>query len=136
MPDQGVLVDTSVWVRFFRLPRASESLHLDRLIQLQEVRTCAPVRAEVFSGARTERERFSLQEYFLAIPLLELPADAWERVEEARFRLARKGRQASLIDLLIACAAASHEAALWSLDEDFADIRQALPFAPYLPEVP
>ena len=122
----GILVDTSVWIKFFRFGHAGESLHLDSLLEARAVRTCAPVRTEVFSGAKTERERSRLKELFLAVPSLEFPADIWERVEETRFRLARKGHQASLIDLMIAVTAFFHETPLWTLDDDFKMIREAV----------
>lgn len=135
VPAHGILVDTSVWVKFFRTADTPETLHLDGLIQARAVRSCAPIRAELLSGARTEREWLHLKDWFRAIPLLELPGDLWERVEEARFRLARKGHQASLIDLMIASVAAAHRAALWTLDEDSLLIRHALSFPRYLPQL-
>ncbi|MBI3322302.1 MAG: PIN domain-containing protein [Candidatus Omnitrophica bacterium] len=131
----GVLVDTSVWVSFFRSAHTAEGRHMDGILQARVVRTCAPVRAELLSGARTERERAQLRELFQAIPLLDAPADLWDRVEEARFVLARKGHPASLIDLMIAYTASAHQAALWTLDDDFSAIRHALSFPRYLPEL-
>ncbi len=131
----GILVDSSVWVKFFRTGRAPEAIHLEGLIQAAAVKTCAPVRAEVLSGAPTLKERTRLRELFDAVDLLELPVDIWERVEEARFHLARKGRQTSLVDLMIAATALAHEAPLWTLDDDFVPIRDALPFPRYLPEL-
>lgn len=131
----GVLVGTSVWVQFFRSAHTAEARHLGSLLQARAVRTCAPVRAEVLSGARMERERAQLRELFQAIPFLEAPVDLWDRVEEARFTLARKGHSPSLIDLMIACTAAVHQAALWTLDDDFTMIRHTFGFPRYLPEL-
>lgn len=130
---EGVLVDTSVWVRFFRFAHTVEGLHLDGLLQAKAVRTCAPIQTEVLSGTRTQRERLRLRELFKAIPSLETPLDLWERVEETRFTLARKGFQTSLIDLMIACTAGTHRVPLWTLDGDFLAIREALWFPRYLP---
>lgn len=130
----GVLVDTSVWVQFFRSAQAVSAQHLDGLLQARAVQTCAPIRAEVLSGARTERERAHLRELFRAVPVLDAPTDLWDRVEDARFALARRGYTVSLVDLMIAATAAAHPAALWSLDEDFTVIRQAFHFPRYIPE--
>lgn len=130
----GVLVDASVWVHFFRSGQTKESLHLDRLLEVRSVRTCAPIRAEVISGARTERERRHLKEWFGAVDLLELPENLWERVEESRFRLARRGHQASIVDLIIACTADHHRVPLWTLDEDFLGIHRVIGFSRYLLE--
>lgn len=136
MPESsGILVDTSVWVRFFRSAQNREAVHLDGLLQAQGVKTCAPIRAEVLSGARTERERIRLRELFRAVPCLDLPGDIWELIEEARFTLARKGIQATLIDLMIASVSEQGAAPLWTLDEDFSHIQNAIPFSRYIPEI-
>lgn len=127
-------MDSSVWVNFFRFKQSSEALHLDGLLQAKAVQGCAPVRAEVLSGARTERERLHLREWFKAIPMLMAPDNLWEQVEEVRFSLARHGYQVSMIDLIIASTAAHHHTPLWTLDEDFTVIHRVLSFPRYLPE--
>lgn len=135
MPQEpgGILVDASVWIKFFRSAHAPESADLDDLLEMRAVQTCWPVRVEVISGAKSEHERSKLRDLFLAIPLLEFPVDIWDRLEEARFRLARKGHQVSLVDLLIACTASFHGIPLWTLDKDFTVIREVISFSMYLP---
>ena len=130
---EGILADTSVWVRFFRSTESPEAVHLDGLLQARIVRICDPVRVEVVSGARTERQRMQLRELFHAMACLQLPEDIWERIEESRFVLARKGIQAKLIDLMIATIAVHHGVALWTLDDDFSLIHSAVPFPRYVP---
>ena len=130
----GILVDTSVWVRFFRFYPSGEGSHLELLLQSRAVRICAPIRVEILSGTRTDGERSRLRGLLRAIPSLELPLDVWDQMEESRFLLARKGRQASLIDLMIACTARHHRMPLWTLDHDFNNIRNVVPFPHYFPE--
>ncbi|MBI3616182.1 MAG: PIN domain-containing protein [Candidatus Omnitrophica bacterium] len=132
---EGILADTSIWVHFFRSAGSREAAHLDGLLQARLVRTCPPIRVEVISGARTERERMQLRELFSAIPSLDLPDDFWGRIEESRFSLARKGIQAKLIDLMIAAVTQHHNVPLWTLDDDFSLIRSIVPFPRYIPEV-
>ena len=133
MYSQGILVDTSVWVKFFRFSDSRESAHLDSLLQSRGVRICAPIHAEILSGAKNEHERARLQTLFSAGELLPLPENIWDEVSELRFKLARKGHQTSLIDLIIACTSAHHAAPLWSLDKDFELIGEELRFPRYLP---
>ena len=47
-----LLVDTSVWIEVFR---RSPRVHLERLIDFDEVVTCLPVIQEVLQGFRDER---------------------------------------------------------------------------------
>lgn len=128
-----VLVDTSVWVRFFRQAHTPEARLLDELLTGGPVATCAPIRAEVVSGAPTEREWNRLRKLFDALVPLEPPQDLWHRVEEDRFRLARRGYQASLVDLMIALTAQAHHTALWTLDDDFDHIGTVVSLPRYLP---
>lgn len=130
---QTVLVDTSVWIRFFRTAGAVEAKHLDILLQSRAVLSCAPVRAELVSGARTEHERRQLQDLLGALPILDPPVDIWEIIETARFSLARRGRQVSLIDLFIAGTALFHAVPIWTLDTDFSTIQSQLPILLYSP---
>ena len=122
-----VLVDTSVWVKFFRTEGTPEGTLLKSLLAKATVATCAPIRAEVISGAPTQREFHRLRALFDALELLRPPEDAWVRIEEHRFSLARRGVQASLIDLLIALTAQTHGVNLWTLDNDFRSIASVIP---------
>lgn len=99
------------------------------------VAICAPIRVEVLSGAPTKREFDRLRELFVGVVHLELPGDAWIRMEEHRFALAKRGYQASLVDLLIALTAQARHAALWTLDEDFQRIATVIPLTRYHPQV-
>jgi hypothetical protein len=130
-----VLVDTSVWIRFFRAKDSPEASALDELLSVAAVATCAPIRAEVVSGAPTRREFQRLRALFDSLTALEPPDDLWPRLEDHRFALARRGIQASLIDLTIALTAQTRRVALWTLDGDFQRIAGAVPFTPYRPQL-
>ena len=128
-----ILVDTSVWVQFFRSAGSPEASIVDTLLSMGLVATCAPIRAEVLSGAPNRREFHRLRDLFVGVAHLELPHDAWTRIEEHRFALARRGHHASLVDLLIALTAHARQTALWTLDEDFQYIAAVIPIARYHP---
>ena len=129
-----VLVDTSVWIQFFRVPDSPEATALDVLLSLAPVATCAPIRTEVVSGAPTLREFRRLRELFGALVDLKLPEDVWNRLEEHRFTLARRGHQAAVVDIIIALTAQAHQVALWTLDRDFDKISSVIPLHTYRPE--
>ncbi|MBI4598378.1 MAG: PIN domain-containing protein [Candidatus Omnitrophica bacterium] len=131
-----ILVDTSVWVKFFRQPSAHESCTLDTLLSFGPVATCAPIQAEVVSGAPTLAEFRRLRDVFSALVDLPLPPDVWQKLEERRFALARRGTQAALTDLLIAITAEQHHVPLWTLDEDFERIAAVVPLLLYRPAAP
>jgi predicted nucleic acid-binding protein len=126
-----VLVDSSIWIEFFKKSDTPVSSHLDELLSLGKVVTTGAIRAEITSGAKSLKEFDQLRDYFSALIQLPDPKDMWSRVEQFRFRLRRKGHSVSLIDLIIALAALDYEAAIWSADRDFEVIQKELPIELY-----
>lgn len=132
MRDPGlVLVDTSAWIQFFRNALSMEAKVLDGLLTAGSVATCAPIRAEVISGAPTKQEFQRLRKLFGVLTFLEPPPEVWGRIEEHRFHLARNGMQVSLVDLWIAVTADFHHVSLWTLDKDFTRIKTVIPIRLY-----
>lgn len=127
-----VVVDTSVWIHFFRNADSPQAKALDALISIGFVAICEPIRTEVVSGAPTKYEFQRLRRLFGALKCLEPPKDIWIQIEENRFNLARKGIQASLIDLWIALTVQSHQASLWTLDNDFGHLTAVVPVNLYV----
>jgi predicted nucleic acid-binding protein len=121
-----VLVDTSVWIDFFR-GDARVLARLDPLLEDDRAAVAGPIVAEVTSGARTSAVFRQLRARLAALTMLEAPADVWDRVAAARFSLARSGTQAHLVDLLIALTASHAGHALLTRDRDFTAIARAVP---------
>jgi hypothetical protein len=121
-----VLVDTSVWIDFFRGDKQAIT-RLDPLLRDDHAAVAGPIVAEVTSGARTPAIFQQLRARLGALTTLELPQDGWDRVAAARFSLARQGTQAHLVDLLIALTASSASHRLLTRDRDFTAIAQVVP---------
>lgn len=77
-----ILVDTSVWIQFFRHAQSSQAQALDGILSAGSAATCAPIRAEVISGAPTKHEFQRLCSLFKALTFLDPPAQIWNRIEE------------------------------------------------------
>jgi predicted nucleic acid-binding protein len=60
------------------------------------------------------------------LPFVELGRDAWSRAGELAHELRRRGENVPLLDLLIAVAAVSAGAVLWSRDGDFERVGEVL----------
>jgi tRNA(fMet)-specific endonuclease VapC len=120
-----VLVDTSVWIDFYRgrEPNAGE---LARLIAEGEVSVCGPIVAELIAGSPKDR-RTDLETALAGLPSAELDFAAWRLAGEVAHELRRRGRVAPLLDIAIAVAAVRDRSPLWTLDQDFARIAEALP---------
>lgn len=120
------LVDTSVWVAFFR-GEAAAVARLDPLLAARRVAVAGPIYAEVLSGAPTRVVQDRLKTLFKSLSWLPEPEEVWDRVAETRFTLARQGYQAKLVEVMIALTAAQAGCTLLSQDRDFEKIQRVLP---------
>jgi predicted nucleic acid-binding protein len=111
-----VVVDTSVWIGFFRGRDDALCRRLEQLLDADRVVLVAPVRIEILGGAR-QTELGRLKRVLGALPLLVPSASVWSLLERWLERSA--GQHFGLGDLLIAAIAAENEASVWSLDTDF-----------------
>jgi len=123
-----ILVDTSVWLEFFRVKDSPYGETLDRLLEEERVCTTNLIKAEIIPGARTPRQFRELKHYFNALPLANEPASLWEDIMEVQFRLKRRGINGiSIPDLIIAVVAAANGKVILTKDSDFGRIQRVLP---------
>lgn len=113
-----IVVDTSVWIEFFRGTDAVVR-KLSLLIDEDQVALAMPVRLEILAGAPA-REIPRLQRVLGALPQAHPDAGIWSLLEDWIVRAARAGQRFGIADLLVAGIAARASAAVWSLDTDFA----------------
>ena len=121
-----VLVDSSVWIDFFR-GRPEAVRRVDPLLADDRAATTPIVTAEVASGAKTRDVFDELGRRFAGLTSLAEPARVWPRAAELRFALARRGFQAHLLDLAIALTAFDAAHRLMTRDRDFAAIAEVVP---------
>jgi len=119
MPDNRILIDTSIWVDYFRGREIRLADAVDRLLESDRVVTLEIIEAELLRGAKTEKEIDFLKNHFSAIPILEMPSDSWREVGLFSYRLARKGYLPALVDTFIALASINSDIPLFTRDRDF-----------------
>jgi len=123
-----ILVDTSVWLEFFRVQDSPYAEALDRLLEDEQVCTTALIKAEIIPGARTPRQFRELKDYFDALPLAREPASLWEEIIDVQFRLKRMGINGiNIPDLIIAVVANANGKVVFTKDSDFRLIQRGLP---------
>lgn len=119
--NSGVLVDTSVWIEFFK----QESETGDRLSELiikNVVWTCGIVLFEIIQGVRTENEKATLLETLSTLPYVEMTQPLWQRAGELSASLKKKGVNLPLSDIFIAAICLEHNLRIFTLDKHFAQI--------------
>ena len=129
-----VLVDTSVWSLALR--RGGDSgvspvRDLLGLIADNRVQMIGPIRQELLSGIRDEKQFRELEVRLSAFPDLAITSE--DHVTAARFfnECRSKGIQRSNTDFLICAIAARHHLAVFTTDKDFALYAKHLPIILY-----
>lgn len=114
-----ILIDTSVWIDFFRSRPGRAGNELRRMIADAEPFALAGVVvAEILQGLTRDVAR--IERYLSMWQFLEPVGFSTYREAAAIFRLARsRSVSLSTIDTLIAAIALDHGAALFTLDADF-----------------
>lgn len=117
-----IVVDTSVWVDYFRARSNATVTEVQALLDQDEVVLVAPVRIELLSGAR-RGDLASLKRVLSALPLWLPTADTWTTMAIWAEKAASCGQRFGVADLLVGAMAKEHGARVWSLDTDFARMR-------------
>ncbi len=122
MTANRILIDTSVWIDYFRDKNQALSVLVDQLLDDDLVVSLEVIEAELYRGARSDKEIHFLENYFSHIPSLEQPSNIWRKVGQFTYQIARKGHSIGLIDACIAFMAIENKVQLYSLDKDFKQI--------------
>lgn len=121
MKPVGSLVDTSVWIDFFRgVPSAKE--FLTKQIARDRVFTAGPVLFELLQGIRSSVEREQVKEALLSMNFLEVTPEDWEGAAVISRELRSRGITIPMTDLLLAQLAKTHHLEIISLDPHFDQI--------------
>jgi predicted nucleic acid-binding protein len=119
----SVLVDSSVWIEFFRSRTRLDSTALGalaRFIERDQAVTILPIEVEVLSGHPSPRVERTIREAFAALRHVDLDWNAsttWQHLSA----LGAHARASALpvpgvVDRMVVAAAQAAGAALWTLD--------------------
>ncbi len=128
-----VVVDTSVWVAYFRRTDPVIERNLDELIDADLVAIVPPVRLELILGCR-KSQRASLMNSIDALHRLPIAEITWTLAEDLAMRQRERGFTLGMVDVLIAAATSEQQARLWTLDKDFAPLFKAQFVRAFLPD--
>jgi len=121
-----ILVDTSIWIDFFR-KKVNIFERLSQLVEEKRVVTVKLVIAELIQGVKQEKEIEAIKSLGDVIPILTESSDVWEKVGKLSYELRKKSKTVGLADCYIAVMAVIHNARLFSLDQHFRIISKYYP---------
>ncbi len=118
-----ILVDTSVWIEYFRATGSAAAREVRRLLsdEPDQVVTCEPVAMEILAGASNDDAYRKLERLVNGLPSLTVETATDFRSAADIYRAARRTGQTirSINDCLIAAVALRHRAQVAHRDADF-----------------
>ena len=135
-----VLIDTSVWSQALRR-QSSESLStaqervinvLKELIHDSRIAMLGPVRQELLSGVKTQKQFEALQQILSVFSDETLLKEDYEQAAKNFNHCRQGGVQGSNTDFLICAVSMSRGWPIYSLDKDFLQYQKHLPLKLYL----
>jgi predicted nucleic acid-binding protein len=128
MPDK-VLIDTSIWVEFFRKRNSAVSTKLRDYLKLNQVCYTGPIFVELYQGAKTDREIEVLDQLFDTINYVDITRNHYHHAGLVSRTAAREGKNFSTIDMILAVLAHDEGLSLFSLDRHFQEISRYCPLS-------
>jgi tRNA(fMet)-specific endonuclease VapC len=117
-----IIVDTSVWVEFFRNEISPVSSHLKSLLRSGQVAMTGMILAEILQGIKSGNEVLLVKNSLETLPFIEINKKIWQQSGEISAALRRKGITIPLSDIIIACAASAESFELYTIDPHFEKI--------------
>lgn len=131
-----VLVDTSIWSLVLRRGASEDhelAKELSELIKEVRVQIIGPIRQEILSGIKSQKQFEKLKLCLSEFPDLPLETVDYEKAAEF-FNISRKnGIQGSNADFLICSVAYHRDLEIFTADKDFEQFQKHIPIKLYTP---
>ncbi len=114
-----ILVDTSIWVDFFRNKTLSTSQKLIQLLDQDRALLTGIVVTELVRGARNALELKTLRDLLKPVPQISTPEETWDFAGVLAYQLSKKGYAIFTVDAIIAAIAIQNQLKLFSGDKHF-----------------
>ena len=124
MNGRKILVDTSIWIDYFKNRSSRIAGKLDEMLVKDEVYVPKIVIAELIQGARSEREISIIEEFVEAFNIIDQGEGTWAKAGKLSFTLKRKGKNINLSDCYIAVIAQEYDCQIFTLDVHFKEIQK------------
>ena len=117
-----VLVDTSVWIEYFRQKDELIEKEMDSLLRSGEVATAGLILAELRRGCRTPGQVKLLLDSMEPLSYLEIDRTSWLKAGEIAMEADAGGYKLEIGDCLVAAVVLRERCSLFTLDRDFSRI--------------
>lgn len=122
-----VLIDTSVWIEFFRKNKPRLYEFVATLLREGHAIGTGIVSMELLRGSKTQKEVTVVSELFETVEMVYQSPSTYINAGNMGYQLARKGHTISIVDLLIAQLVIENCFCLLTLDKHFDIIDKNFP---------
>jgi hypothetical protein len=120
--DTRIIVDTTIWIEFFRNSESTVSEHVKDLLRQRRVVMVGMVLSEIVQGVKDPKKAKLVLSSFTKLPYSEMTRDRWQQAGEISASLRKKGTTLPLSDLIIAACALDEDCEVYALDPHFKKI--------------
>jgi predicted nucleic acid-binding protein len=124
--DKKILIDTSVWIDYFKGNDTPLHYRVDKALTHSHIYIPKVVLAELIQGAKSEKEIAVIEDFIEAFHIIDQKEDTWMKAGRLSFSMKRKGITIHIIDCYIAVIASENGCGIFSLDEQFKNIKKFL----------
>ena len=125
-----VIVDTIIWSLALRRSKDIENKYVEELEELiKEVRAqlAGPVRQELLSGIKSEKQYKTLKKHLRAFKDLNIEPVDYELAAQYFNTARQKGIQGSNTDFLLCAISTRHRMPIFTADNDFINFQSVIP---------
>lgn len=126
MNGKRVLIDTSIWIDYFKNKSSKISEKLDRILVSDEIYIPKIVIAELIQGAKSEKEISIIEDFIDTFNIIDQKEDSWIKAGRLSYNLKKEGSAVNLIDCYIAVIAQEHNCQIFTIDKHFKEIQKAV----------
>ncbi len=121
-----IIVDTSVWIEFFRNGDSQISNHLKQLLRSGRVALTGMILAEILQGIKSPREAKVVKKSLETLTFIDTPQRIWQLAGEMSASLRKQGLTIPLSDILIGVIAVDKKYEIFTIDRHFENIPNAV----------
>ncbi|RZD16006.1 MAG: PIN domain nuclease [Candidatus Acididesulfobacter guangdongensis] len=124
--DDKVLVDTSVWIDYFKGQSDYIATLIDAIITENNIYVPKVVIAELIQGCKSEKELSIIEDFLDAFFIIDSSENTWINAGNLSFLMKKRGKTVNLIDCYIAVIANENDCKILTLDKHFNEIKNFL----------
>lgn len=126
MSADRILIDTSVWIEYFRSKSSSVAKKVDRVLEEDEVYVPKIIIAELMQGSKSTKELAIIEDFFDAFHIIDQKDDSWIKAGSLSYKLKKKGKNINLFDCYIAVIAQEYGCIIFSLNRHFKEMQSLI----------